>query len=104
AREVLTVPETDPQLAFVLSAMVGHLFGYEAALSIDAQARPLREARVAIEAAVSAGPDNLIERLRPDLQGVVQPFLGGLRDGSYNGNLDAATAVRLVSLLRYATG
>ena len=104
ALDVVTVPATDPDLAFVLSAMVGHLFGYEAALSIDAQARPLREARVAIEAAVSAGPDNLIERLRPDLQGVVQPFLGGLREGSYNGNLEAATAVRLVSLLRYATG
>ena len=33
------------------SAMAGHLFGYEAALAIDAQARPLREARAAIEAA-----------------------------------------------------
>ena len=38
-------PPTHPQLAFVLSTMVGHLFGYEAALAIDAQARPLREAR-----------------------------------------------------------
>ncbi len=84
--------------------MVGHLFGYEAALSIDAQARPLREARVAIEAAVSAGPDSVIDRLRPDLQRAIEPFLAGLRQGSYNGNLEAATAVRLVSLLRYATG
>ena len=31
---------THPQLAFVLTAMAGHLFGYEAALAIDAQARP----------------------------------------------------------------
>ena len=94
-----------PDLAFVLSAMVGHLFGYEAALSIDAQARPLREARAAIEAAVGAGPlTTLIDRLRPDLQRVTEPFLEGLREGSYNGNLEAATAVRLVSLLRYATG
>ena len=50
--DVITVPATDPAVAFVLSAMVGHLFGYEAALSIDAQARPLRAARAAIEAAV----------------------------------------------------
>ncbi len=35
---------------------------------------------------------------------MTQPFLQGLREGSYNGNLEAATAVRLVSLLRYATG
>jgi glucosamine--fructose-6-phosphate aminotransferase (isomerizing) len=104
ARDVITVPVTDPRLAFVLSAMVGHLFGYEAALSIDGQARPLREARAAIEAALSAGPDDLVDRLRPDLHRIIQPFLQGLRDGGYNGNLEAATAVRLVSLLRYATG
>jgi glucosamine--fructose-6-phosphate aminotransferase (isomerizing) len=104
AHDVVTVAETEPQLAFVLSAMVGHLFGYEAALSIDAQARPLREARAAIEAAVSAGSEDLVDRLRPELQQVTQPFLERLREGSYNGNLEAATAVRLVSLLRYATG
>jgi glucosamine--fructose-6-phosphate aminotransferase (isomerizing) len=104
ARDVVAVPGTEPQLAFVLSAMAGHLFGYEAALSIDAQARPLRQARAAIEAALNAGPDELLDRLQSDLQQLTQPFLRGLREGSYNGNLEAATAVRLVSLLRYATG
>ena len=44
AAAVLTVPPVDPALAFVLSAMAGHLFGYEAALAIDASARPLRAA------------------------------------------------------------
>ena len=34
------VPPVDPALGFVLSAMVGHLFGYEAALAIDASAKP----------------------------------------------------------------
>ncbi len=104
AHDVITVPETDPALGFVLSAMVGHLFGYEAALSIDAQARPLRAARAAIEKAVSGGSRNILEGLRSDLDRAAGPFLSGLRDGSYNGNLEAATAVRLVSLLRYATG
>ena len=52
ALHVISVPATHPQLAFVLAAMAGHLFGYEAALAIDAQARPLREARAAIEDAV----------------------------------------------------
>src|ERR687892_47067 len=51
ALHVLPVPATHPALAFVLSAMAGHLFGYEAALAIDALARPLRAARAAIEAA-----------------------------------------------------
>ncbi len=40
ALHVISVPETHPQLAFVLTAMAGHLFGYEAALAIDAQAAP----------------------------------------------------------------
>ena len=36
ASAVISVPAVHPALAFVLSAMVGHLFGYEAALAIDA--------------------------------------------------------------------
>ncbi len=50
ASAVISVPAVHPALAFVLSAMVGHLFGYEAALAIDGSARPLREARELVEA------------------------------------------------------
>ena len=60
AAAVLTVPSVDSALAFVLSAMVGHLFGYEAALAIDASARPLREAREVIE----HGADDVRQRRR----------------------------------------
>src|SRR5688572_30985717 len=45
ALHLISVPPTHPGLAFVLSAMAGHLFGYEAALAIDAQANGLRAAR-----------------------------------------------------------
>ena len=45
AAATISVPTVDPTLGFILSAMVGHLFGYEAALAIDASADPLREAR-----------------------------------------------------------
>jgi glucosamine--fructose-6-phosphate aminotransferase (isomerizing) len=105
ALEVVEVPACEPALAFVLSAMVGHLFGYEAALAIDAQAHPLRAARAAIEAAIAAG-DGLLTDLGvgPEVAAAVVPFAAGVRAGSYNGNLEAATAVRLVSLLQYATG
>src|SRR6202043_3493908 len=95
AQDVITVPETDPALGFVLSAMVGHLFGYEAALSIDAQARPLRAARAVIERILSGGTFVSIEPSAADLEVAAAPFLAGLRDGSYNGNLEAATAVHL---------
>ena len=104
ARDLVTVPATDVNLAFVLSAMVGHLFGYEAALSIDAQARTLRVVRAVLEGAAGQDPDRVMARMGPPLSAAAAPFLDGLRDGSYNGNLEASSAVRVTSLLRYATG
>ena len=106
ALAVISVPEVHPALAFVLSAMAAHLFGYEAALAIDAQARPLREARAAIESAVEAevADDALLRWLTPMLEPAARRFFDGLRAGSYNGHLEASTAVRVSSLLRYATG
>ncbi|HET6964655.1 MAG TPA: SIS domain-containing protein [Acidimicrobiales bacterium] len=104
ARDLVTVPPTDPAFAFVLSAMVGHLFGYEAALSIDAQARTLRRVRAVIELVAGEDPDRVLDLIAPALAESAAPFLDGLRAGAYNGNLDASTAVRVTSLLRYATG
>ncbi len=110
ALAVISVPETDPRLAFVLSAMAGHLFGYEAAMAIDAQALPLREARAVIEALVSASDggqrsgESLLAGARDELAPLAAIFLDGLRSGAYNGHLEAGTAVRLAGLLRYAVG
>jgi glucosamine--fructose-6-phosphate aminotransferase (isomerizing) len=106
APAVITVPWVQPELAFVLAAMVGHLFGYEAALAIDALARPLREAREVIEHAVGSGApeaDQLLEGLRDDLAPLTHRFLDGLRSGAYDGNLEASTAVGLVGRLRDIT-
>ncbi|MHB8467908.1 MAG: SIS domain-containing protein, partial [Acidimicrobiales bacterium] len=105
AAAAVFVPQAHPAVAFVLSAMVGHLFGYEAALSIDALARPLREGRAAIEAVVDA-PDiaPVLERLAPPLAAASGPFLAGVAAGHYDGTLEPSTAVRLATLLRYATG
>ena len=104
ALATIFVPAVHPSLAFVLSAMAGHLFGYEAALAIDAQARPLREARGAIETVVERGQHDLLERLAGEIAQPAAIFIDGLRAGQYDGNLDARTAVRIVSLLRYAQG
>lgn len=118
---VLPVPETHPTLAFVLSAMAGHLFGYEAALSIDSLAVPLREARGAIETAIEAEQadpqdqgdgdgvtstdvDRLLQRLRPQLEPLARRYTDDLRVGRYDGVLEASTAVRLSVRLRYALG
>jgi glutamine---fructose-6-phosphate transaminase (isomerizing) len=114
ALHVLPVPPTHPALAFVLSAMAGHLFGYEAALAIDALALPLREARAAIESATVGGDrpgavvgrdgETVLRRLRTDLQPLTRRYSDGLRVGSYDGQLEASTAVRLTQLFRYVLG
>ncbi len=103
AAATITVPPVDPALGFVLSAMVGHLFGYEAALAIDASALPLREARELIERSASAhlGADDgprvdPVASCRRSRSGSTD----GLRDHAYDGHLEASTAVRLVGLLR----
>jgi glucosamine--fructose-6-phosphate aminotransferase (isomerizing) len=85
--------------------MAGHLFGYEAALAIDASARPLREARTRIAhalAAVREGGDPL-DVLAAELEPLAEQFFDGLRSGTYDGSLEAGTAVRLAAVLRYAT-
>jgi glucosamine--fructose-6-phosphate aminotransferase (isomerizing) len=104
ALAVLPVPPVHDALAFVLSAMVGHLFGYEAALAIDAQARPLRELRAAVEAVVSSHAPDVLDRLAQELAVPAARFLEGLRSGAYDGHLEASTALRISSILRYARG
>lgn len=109
ALDVIWVPSVHPKVAFVLSAMAGHLFGYEAALAVDAMALPLRRARAAIEEASEQTTGRhdaaeVFDRVRPELRPIAGRFAEGLRSGAYNGHLGPSTAVRLSSLFRYATG
>ena len=102
ASAVVEVPETDPTLAFVLSAMVGHLFGYEAARAIDDLARSLREAREVVERAVVELDDGeaVLMRLGDELALPFERFRETLRAGTYDGHLEASTAVRLATMFR----
>jgi glucosamine--fructose-6-phosphate aminotransferase (isomerizing) len=85
--------------------MAGHLFGYEAALAIDAQARGLREMRAVVEEVVSDGAgEDLVPVLGQRLAPAARAFQDELRRGGYNGALEAGTAVELTSVLRYTTG
>ena len=88
--------------------MAGHIFGYEAALSIDAQAVPFRQVRSAIESAVSDTPEMtgevMLEDLKPEITRAAKVFFDGLRSGNYNGNLEASTATKISTMLRYALG
>ena len=104
AAGVIAVPAVHPALAYVLSTMAGHLFGYEAALAIDAQALPLRQARAAIERAAGSTrtADELLDRLGPELEAPAAEYRTRLRDGRYDGTLEASTALSVATLLRYA--
>jgi glucosamine--fructose-6-phosphate aminotransferase (isomerizing) len=106
AIDTIPVPTVHPDLAFVLCTVAGHLFGYEAALAIDATARPLREARGCIEHVLHASTrdGDLLEVVGREIEPLALQFFDGLRSGNYDGALEAATAVRLASVLRYATG
>jgi glucosamine--fructose-6-phosphate aminotransferase (isomerizing) len=99
---VIPVPSVDRALGFVLSAMAGHLFGYEAALAIDASARPLREVMEVIEraAAETSVADRVLELVRRRIARPVAAYTDGLRAHRYDGHLEASTAVQLAGLLR----
>ena len=72
--------------------------------------RPARCARRAPPSRTRSGEhaiadgDGLLRSLRPALTRLVARFFDGLRSGSYDGNLEASTAVRLASSFRYALG
>ncbi|HEV7886530.1 MAG TPA: SIS domain-containing protein, partial [Acidimicrobiales bacterium] len=105
ALAVIHVPEVHPAVAFVLSTMAGHLFGYEAALAIDAQALLFREARAAVESLVGEeDSDRYLDRLRELIQPPAMRIFSALRAGDLNGHMEASTAERVASLLRYTAG
>ncbi len=109
ALDVIYVPVVHRRLSFVLSTVVGHLFGYEAALAIDAQATPLREARAAVDKLIedtrgSLSGEEFLKRIRPSIEAAQSKFNEGVRVGAYNGHLEASTAVQLMGRFRYASG
>ena len=83
----------------------GHLFAYEAALAIDAAGRPSREARAAIEAAVEAevSDDALLWWLTPRSELRAGASSTGCARTPMTDTSEASTAVRVASLMRYAT-
>ncbi len=101
---VIEVPAAHPALAYILSTMAGHLFGYRAALAIDELAVPLRRMRGAIEETFASGAPEagVINALEPRLRPHWKTFRTDLLSGRYDGTLEARTAARLTSLCNYA--
>ncbi len=101
---VIEVPASHPALAYILSTMAGHLFGYRAALAIDELAMPLRRMRGAVEETFAAGAPaaDALRPLAPRLLPHWVTFRKDLLRGRYDGTLEARTAARLTSLCNYA--
>ncbi|MYF96535.1 MAG: SIS domain-containing protein [Holophagales bacterium] len=95
AAAVIEVPEVPPELSFVLATVVGHLFGYHAALAIDDLARPLRAIRTALDDVVAGGKARRVARLREMAGAEIDAVREGLAGGRYDGNLHVGRAVRL---------
>lgn len=104
--DLILVPHAHPQLAFVLSAMAGHLFGYEAALAIDEQARPLRLIRASIQELAGEGlsAGAILAQLGAIIQADSRQFLDAATHGACDGVMNLGPAMRLALLLRCATG
>ncbi|MFK7738678.1 MAG: SIS domain-containing protein [Planctomycetota bacterium] len=108
---VIPVPQCHPALAYILSTMAGHLFGYRAALAIDESAHSLRLMRGAIESAFADGVehtghegDDALAALAPELLPHWSQFQKDLLAGRFDGSLEARTATRLSLLCTYALG
>ena len=99
AAATIEVPEVPPELSFVLATVVGHLFGYHAALAIDDLAGPLRAIRTAVDEVAAAGAARLSARLRERAGDEMDAVRDGLAGGRYDGNLHVGRAVRLAVAL-----
>lgn len=99
AAATIEVPEVAPELSFVLATVVGHLFGYHAALAIDDLARPLREIRTVVDDVAAAAAARPLARLRERAGDEMDAIRVGLASGGYDGNLHVGRAVRLAVAL-----
>ena len=106
AAATILVPSVHQALAYLLSTMAGHLFGYRSALAIDESALPLRRMRGAIEEVFAEGAPtgDVLGQLRPLLQPPWLDFRKDLLLGRYDGTLEARTAAQLTSLCNYVLG
>jgi glucosamine--fructose-6-phosphate aminotransferase (isomerizing) len=103
AAGVIWVPRVHPELAFLLAAMAGHLFGYHAALAIDEQALPLKAARAAIERCAAANdrePMAMLDDLADAIGPAMDDFSTRLSAGRYDGSLSASASARIAIAFR----
>jgi len=111
ARGILKAPEASEATSMLLNTMVGHLWGYYAARSIDDSAAILKEARrFTVEALTESTGVKLsrhriiMKSLARSLHPVIQKFYSSLRRGYYNSCLEVNNASQLSLLFKFVQG
>lgn len=109
---VMTVPRGAGRLAFVLTTVVGHLWGYYAARALDSQAQFLRQLRARSvvqfeklrEQPGGLSHDAVVMAVRSELAGDIRCCERWLATGALNSGLEASVAVRLSLALHAISG
>lgn len=112
AAGVIRVPRGAGRLSFVLSTVVGHLWGYYAACALDGQAQGLKRLRarsVALFERLRHEPggtalEPLCSAMRAELSSEIRGLEAALISGAMDSGLPAASAVKLLLLLQAITG
>ncbi len=106
ASGIVAVPKIDGELGYLLSTMVGHLFGYHAACSFDHHADTLRHIRSGLAQARSQQTGQTFSfeslELADEWLSQAHELRNLLLDGSLDSCLDPGTATRLALLLQAA--
>ena len=111
AAGVIRVPDYKGTLNYLLTTMVGHLFGYHAASSFDRLANKLRTIRTGILKALQTRPQGAngsgfmeLSSLDDELIDSVREFQDILLDGGLDSCLEPATSVELALLFQVTLG
>src|SRR5439155_2546675 len=110
ALATVEVPPASPHLALLLTALVGHLFGYECARPIDALGAPLRRAREATEAALaetrsaSFPVESTQKRYRTALEPLARETFDAVMRGKWNCAVEPDLTLRVANALRLVLG
>lgn len=111
AAGLVQTPVFKSSLSYLLSTMVGHLFGYHAASTFDELAGRLRRIRTSLVQELQAvGPDgpgcplSNMSEISDDVLEHIREFHDLLLDGGMNSCLSPAVAVKISALFRMALG
>jgi glucosamine--fructose-6-phosphate aminotransferase (isomerizing) len=94
---VILVPQTHPELAWIMATAAGHLFAYYAARAIDSKADDVRLALARLEAAVDRG-FSVATSLPVEVLSLVVELLAATARGELRGVLTSQAAVALARI------